>query len=660
MTDGTDQIRVPFEPSVWLSQLGCQYPSSKKVCSDGLHGFRYLRVSLSALASDAPYTQPLGQVSIKSVQLRWSAHLGTPDSFRGWFECSDTNLTQYWYRGVYTNDLCTDEFRANETEPRNAASPGLLGKLVIHDGAKRDRDPYVGDLAVSALTTYLTRSHTEAVSNVLEDLGRHQRDDGWIPPASIARYRLHLFDYPLWWVVCVYHHTLYTGNTSFLERLYPKIKMVLDKYYHSTTNETVGLLQKGMGYASSQGYGDYAFLPRRGVVTYYNALYVLALQGAARLSSHPIVNAYAEDGRRWTERATAISEALRSFSWDEMVGAFWDGQCHDGSLCEGSVHWCPTHAQDGNALAIIAGIAPVRNSSGSKKGDGNSDMPSAASILHHLTKTTYRGWGNAFYDSGFHNAEFVDRVYPFISHFEISSRFLTPRFAPSALDQIRRTYGTMLSLGPGTFWEGIGKDGTAYEGGYTSMAHGWSSGVVSVLTGKVLGVEPGDYGWGWKRWRVRPLAWEAMFNVKWTEEVGQGGFKNEGQRFEHFPVRWARGVVPTLGHARIGVMWDVACLSEGDDEVVKYTLSVSGPQGTTGEIWIPFPTENDAGVVEVTVMVDGEDIMGPDGRTRGGAFLDEEMGYVRVIRGDWGGDDLVKVFEVNVVHRESVDGGSSC
>lgn len=86
---------------------------------------------------------------------------------------------------MYTNDLCTDVFRANDTEPRDAVSDGLLGKLVLHDAPKRDRDPYVGDVAVAGLTTFLSHDTAEAVSNVLADLANNQRDDGWIPPASM-------------------------------------------------------------------------------------------------------------------------------------------------------------------------------------------------------------------------------------------------------------------------------------------------------------------------------------------------------------------------------------------------------------------------------------------------------------------------------------------
>ena len=116
---------------------------------------------------------------IDYLNLNFSGYLGTPDTFNGWFESSDANLTQWWYNGVYTNDMCTDNFGINNTDPRGAASPTLLGKLVIFDGAKRDRDPYSGDLTVSAKTAYLSHNVSIAARNVLADLAEHQRADGW-------------------------------------------------------------------------------------------------------------------------------------------------------------------------------------------------------------------------------------------------------------------------------------------------------------------------------------------------------------------------------------------------------------------------------------------------------------------------------------------------
>ena len=173
---GNPQI-VPAQGADWTDHKGFQ--TDGKVYADGLHGFRYLRITLDALASDAPAAQPWGTVEIDSVSLDFTAYVGTPATYRGWFLCSDDDLNRYWYGAAYTNELVTDTFRQDDVDPRNAWTASLEGKLVLHDGAKRDRDPYVGDLAVSARTSYLTHDDTAAAArNVLADLADHQRADG--------------------------------------------------------------------------------------------------------------------------------------------------------------------------------------------------------------------------------------------------------------------------------------------------------------------------------------------------------------------------------------------------------------------------------------------------------------------------------------------------
>ena len=54
ITPGTDQIAVPSTPSEWTDANGCS--NGSKICSDGLHGFRYLKLYLDALDSDFPIT----------------------------------------------------------------------------------------------------------------------------------------------------------------------------------------------------------------------------------------------------------------------------------------------------------------------------------------------------------------------------------------------------------------------------------------------------------------------------------------------------------------------------------------------------------------------------------------------------------------------------
>jgi len=92
-----DEIAVRPKPYTWTDNHGCEFGT--QVCVDGLHGFRYLKIYLDALPEDAPYTSSYGQVAIESVSLDFTAYLGTPDTFTGWFESSDDQLNQWWYDG---------------------------------------------------------------------------------------------------------------------------------------------------------------------------------------------------------------------------------------------------------------------------------------------------------------------------------------------------------------------------------------------------------------------------------------------------------------------------------------------------------------------------------------------------------------------------------
>ncbi|KAG4028194.1 hypothetical protein MFRU_023g00310 [Monilinia fructicola] len=570
ITPGSDQIAVGQQPYTWTEFHGCQH-GGKQVCADGLHGFRYVRIYLDVLAADSPHTVPYGNVSIDYLSLIFSGVRGTPDTFTGWFQSSDENLNQWWYDGVYTNDIATDIFSLNTSDPRNAYSPTLDGKLVLLDGAKRDRDPYVGDIAVAGKTLFLSHNAPEASRNVLADLADHQRADGWIPPASIANYDLHLLDYPLWWVVCSYDLLMYTGDNNYIQTYYHTLLKVLDGFYPSVTDTNTNLITKGVGV--SGGYGDFAFLPRSGPVSYYNALYVLALQNAAVIAKS---QGQSSDASRWLTRAKTVSDALNSHNFDNSVGAFFDGYSSGGS-CDNT--FCNTHAQDGNSISILAGVT---NSSRSN------------SILNYLSKANSRPYGNSFYDNDVLSSGFSQRVYAFISYFEISARFKT-NLVSSALDEIRRLYGWMANNDPKvTQWEGIGPNGSPYEQGFTSMAHGWSTGIVPALSNYVLGVLP--TGPGFSTWTVKPYPGD---------------------------LSWAKGQVPTP-RGPINVDWSIN--SDG-----WFVLSVAAPADTTGTLSLPVAfggsAKRDA---NAEVLVDGKTAW-DNGPVAFDAKFDSSDGYISLV-----------------------------
>lgn len=500
ITPGTDQVAVAAKPYTWTDTHGCA--DATKVCADGLHGFRYMKISLDALAADAPDTNPYGTVKIDGVSLDFTAYLGTPSSYKGWFESSDSQLNQYWYDASYTNELITDTFRADDVDPRGADTAGLEGKVVLTDGAKRDRDPYVGDIAVSGRTDYLTHDVGAAAANVLADLANHQRADGWIPPASINNYTLPLFDYPMYWVTSSWDYILYSGDTQYARTYYPNLVKVLDDWYPSVTDSN-GLLQKGLN--GTGGYGDYAFLGRTGEVTYYNALYVMALQNAAAMARSL---GHTADANRWGARGETVATAINTHLWDGATGAYLDSAV-------GPVR----HAQDGNGYAVLTGVA---------------DPAQASSTLNYLASNTATPYGNSFMDNNTLVSDGTQRVYAFTSYPEIQARFLRGQ-ADSAIDEIKRLYGWMATHDPGiTDWEGIGAGGSMYEGAYTSAAHGWSTGVLPALTNDLLGATP--TGPGFSTWSVQPhpgtVTWakgqlptpHGPLQVSWTRGTGRNAF----------------------------------------------------------------------------------------------------------------------------------------
>lgn len=304
-----------------------------------------------------------------------------------------------------------------------------------------------------------------------------------------------------------------------------RMGMVYHSHVQLSTTLTLwfaGLLSKGLNGTSA--YGDYAFLPRTDEVTYYNALYVYALTLAAQWAA--ALNNTA-DASRWTNRSSTVSDAINAHLWDASVGAYFDSSNTSTGV---------RHAQDGNGIAILAGVA---------------DASRADSALDYLSAHTAQTYGNAFYDAdvpGVGNA--TERVYAFISFFELQARFLTNQ-AESALEEIGRLYGWMTTHDPTvTVWEGIGPGGMPYEGTYTSMAHGWSTGVLPLLTNYVLGVQP--TGPGFETWTLKPYT---------------GG------------LQWARGQVATP-YGAIEVSWQMG--SAG-----AFQLNATVPVDTVATISVP-------------------------------------------------------------------------
>lgn len=292
--------------------------------------------------------------------------------------------------------------------------------------------------------------------------------------------------------------------------------------------------------------------------------------------------------------------ALLTANWDSTVGALYDG----GPCTSNDTTPCPTHAQDGNGLAILSGA--TNNSYAKSLVSAQTTVDE--SILDFMTSALSRPYGNAFYDNSIlsPSSQFDQRVYAFISYFELAARFQTAgnltttsdpeAVAASAYDELRRLYGHMANNDPfSTFWEGIGANGSYYEGGYTSLAHGWSTCIVPLMQNYVLGVAP--TGPGFATFTVKPVV------------VGGG-------------LTFARGVVPTPSDGGgISVDWEIADATTG----AGLKLTVGTPSGSKGKVYVPVSGGDDTVSLNAEPIWTAQNGVAPDA-----TGVSYEGGYVVV------------------------------
>jgi len=288
----------------------------------------------------------------------------------------------------------------------------------------------------------------------------------------------------------------------------------------------------------------------------------------------------------YRHKATLLKEAVDRYLWDPTKGAFVD---FVGS----------THVDEaGNSMAVMYGLATpyqaqrivaylhdhndrifdwtngtwgITNPAGSTDFDrpflpGDSDLDVAD------WSAPYTQWGWAWGmgsdpDDFSRQYNYNYSLVPWAEAFEVQADF-TAGADGAGIDLIDRAWGTMLDLGPSTFYEESRYDGTpAYELGsqHDTVVHRWSAGVGALLQQYVLGIEPTTPGF--RAWRIEP----------------HGG-----------SLTWVQGRVPTP-EGSLSAWWRW----EGTNGSRRgYTMALSVPDGTTGEADLPVPERG-------IVLVDG-------------------------------------------------------
>jgi hypothetical protein len=487
-------------------------------------GFRYATLFL-----DGP-----GYVDVDDVSMRFTAASGQKDltAYPGHFNSSDDQLNRIWYAGAYTVQINTDRsdtakswpYAAGESDHADNVVPGADPDTdVIYDGGKRDRIIWQGDLAVQGPVAYLSTHDVPAVENSLTSLAGQQLPDGYMPaesqvgPHNADELRTY-GEYVTWFVSNMAEHYRYTADRGYLRHWWPALQKAT-AWLEQQRDDTGLISFKSAGSCGHYGYSDC------GHETYVNSLYARNLDQMATLA-----RAVDDAGlqREYAARADDVRGAVNAHLWDAEAGAYRLSTEIPGA-----------YPQDGNAMAVLAGIASKNQ---------------ARRAMTYLQRNSWGDIGALTVSPSTPNASLPSFYAPLPSSFEAEARLTAPGADPleqqSSFTLMKRFWGWMLRQDPGsTFWEHVQPDQSPNLKQFSSLAHGWAAGPTITLTDDVLGVSP--VAAGYSTFAVKP---------------------HPGS------LRWAEGTVPTP-HGRITTSWDHT--AQG------FALTLKAPSGTRPTVSLP-------------------------------------------------------------------------
>jgi hypothetical protein len=136
-------------------------------------GFRYLTFSLP------PQADALQSVQFRLIHIIFQAQqsLGQPSAYAGYFFSSDHMLNRIWYAAAYTLQLATVAANSSVQHlallspqgwSQDAIATNFSGvEEFLSDGAKRDRNPWAGDLGVAIRSAVSLNADLVSIKNSL-------------------------------------------------------------------------------------------------------------------------------------------------------------------------------------------------------------------------------------------------------------------------------------------------------------------------------------------------------------------------------------------------------------------------------------------------------------------------------------------------------------
>jgi alpha-L-rhamnosidase len=345
---------------------------------------------------------------------------------KGSFTCNDEEINKIYDIAKYTLHLSTREF--------------------FIDGIKRDRWVWSGDAYQSYLMNYYLMNDNRTVSSTMYALRGKDPVTGHINT---------IMDYTFYWFLGIYDYYLYSGDKTFIQQNYDRMKSLMD-YVLGRRNKN-GLLE-GLP-------GDWIFidwapgLSKKGEVSFEQLLFARSLETMALCAD--IVNDK-QGSTQYKTLATDIRKKLFAIYWNQQKQALVHSRVN-GKQTDNVTRYS-------NMFAIFFDYFTEQQKKAVKK---------SVLLNNNIQKITT----------------------PYMRFYELEALCAMGE-QNYVLKEMKDYWGGMLKLGATSFWEEYNPDkkGAEHYAMYgrefgKSLCHAWGASPIYLLGKYYLGVKPTSAGY---------------------------------------------------------------------------------------------------------------------------------------------------------------------
>lgn len=402
-------------------------------------------------------------------------------------------------------------------------------RAVCLDGAKRDREIWIGDFVHTARELAASTGRYDFIQSMIEFTFSRQLTSGTgaglVPiqdsMGSAPQYQSVYYpsqyaetDYQLFFLLILGDYYILTSDTAFLSKYWNGTKVLVDSMISNFLNPSTGLLARASAaWFTAQGCQD---------ATAPTSLFAMALNQLAMIAKALQDTSTAD---QFTALASNLSTTINAKLWSSAIGAY--------SIALG----IPTDT------SVLATAFTIRS--------GIANSSQATNSIQTLS--------SLFYEIGYKDSTGVDKspttqLSPNVQGFLLESLFIAHKQLNVTSDVITPVLKNLLDVFwpkmlnqneyfTGASWEYVYPDGSPGLGIFTSLCHPWGGAPTYVLTNYILGVRramnatTGEYGWifdpALELAQALDLTW-----VKGRVPLQGGGWIEAGWAFTEGKVTW--------------------------------------------------------------------------------------------------------------------------